>query len=111
MTFFFHYEPTSPMRVSATRRFFLGGLGALSSSSSTGMTGAVVSSPPAIGPDSGRVSLSGTTLFAGVKGRFDDIRGDKVGGREMVDNAGVVDGVSVDEEVSGTEWLCAMDWN
>jgi len=91
------------MRVSATRRFFLGGLGALSSSSSTGMAGAVVSSPPAAGPDSGRASLSGTTLFAGVKDRFDDIRGDKDGGRETVDSAGVVDGVSVDDDVSGTE--------
>src|SRR5216683_3737165 len=98
------HEPTSPMRVSATRRFFLGGFGALSGSSSSGMTGAV-SSAPATGPDSGRESLSGTTLFAGVKGRFDDIRGDKDGGSEMVDRAGVVDGVSVDDDVSGTEWL------
>lgn len=75
----------------------------MSSSSSMGMAGVVVSSPPAIGLDSGKVSLSGTTLFAGVKGRFDEIRGDKDGGREMVDSAGVVDGVSVDDDVSGTE--------
>jgi hypothetical protein len=91
------------MRVSATRRFFLGGLGALSSSSSTGMADVVVSSPPATEPDSGRVSQSGTTLFAGVKDRLDEIRGDKDGGRETVDSAGVVDGVSVDDDVSGTE--------
>jgi hypothetical protein len=56
-----------------------------------------------VGPDSGRASLSGTTLFAGVNARFDDIRGDKEGGREMVDSAGVVDGVSVVDDVSGTE--------
>jgi hypothetical protein len=31
------------------------------------------------------------------------MRGDKDGGREIVDSAGVVDGVSVDEDVSGTE--------
>lgn len=55
------------------------------------------------GPNSGRASLSGKTHFAGVKGRFDDIRGDKDGGRETVDNAGVVDGVRVDDDVSGTE--------
>lgn len=64
-----------------------------------------------VGPDSGRASISGTTLFAGVKARFDVIRGDKDGGREMVDSAGVVDGVSVDDDVKGTEWLCAIDWN
>jgi hypothetical protein len=67
------------------------------------MAGAIGSSPPATGPDSGRASLSGTTLFAGVKDRLDDIRGDNDGGRETVDSAGVVDGVSVDDDVSGTE--------
>ena len=35
------HEPTSPTRVSATRRFFLGGFVTLSCSSSTGMTGDV----------------------------------------------------------------------
>ena len=102
MTF---HEPTSPMRVSATRRFFFGGSGAgtLSCSSlSTGVAG-VVSRALGMGPDSGRQSLSGTTLFAGVNCRFDDIRGDKDGGREMVDSAGVVDGVSVEDDVNGTE--------
>jgi hypothetical protein len=93
------------MRVSATRRLFFGGsgTGALSCSSlSTGVTG-VVSRALGIGPDSGRLSPSGTTLFVGVNGRFDDIRGDSDGGREMVDSAGVVDGVSVDDDVNGTE--------
>jgi hypothetical protein len=56
-----------------------------------------------MGPDSGRLSPSGTTLFAGVNCRFDDIRGDNDGGRETVDSAGVVDGVSVDDDVNGTE--------
>jgi hypothetical protein len=55
------------------------------------------------GPDSGRTSLSRATPFEGVNGRLDDIRGDKDGGREMVDSAGVVDGVSVDDDVNGTE--------
>lgn len=97
------HEPTSPTRVSGTRRFFFGGSGALSSSSlSTGVAG-VVSRALGGGPDSGRTSLSRTTLFAGVNGRFDDIRGDTDGGREMVDSAGVVDGVSVDDDVNGTE--------
>lgn len=100
MTF---HEPTSPMRVSGTRRLFFGGSGALSSSSlSTGVAG-VVSRALGTGPDSGRVSISRTIPFAGVNGRFDDIRGDKDGGREMVDSAGVVDGVSVDDDVNGTE--------
>jgi hypothetical protein len=89
--------------VSATRRFFFGGSGGLSCSSlSTGVAG-VVSRALVIGPDSGRLSLSGTTLFAGVNCRFDDIRGDKDGGREMVDSAGVVDGVNADDDVNGTE--------
>jgi hypothetical protein len=35
--------------------------------------------------------------------RDNDIRGDNDGGREMVDSAGVVDGVSVDDDVNGTE--------
>ena len=93
------------MRLSATRRFFFGGsgAGALSCSSlSTGVAG-VVSRALAVGPDSGRLSLSGATLLAGVNGRFDDIRGDNKGGREMVDSAGVVVGVSVDDDVNGTE--------
>jgi hypothetical protein len=95
------------MRVSATRRFFFGGsgsgAGALSCSSlSTGVAG-VVSRALGVGPDSGRLSPSGTALLAGVNGRFDDIRGDNDGGREMVDSAGVVDGVSVNEDVNGTE--------
>ena len=63
----------------------------------------VVSRALGTGPDSGRLSPSGTTLFAGVNCRFDDIRGDNDGGREIVDSAGVVDGVSVDEDVNGTE--------
>jgi len=41
--------------------------------------------------------------LAGVNGRFDDIRGDNNGGRDMVDSAGVVYGVSVDDDVNGTE--------
>lgn len=93
------------MRVSATRRFFFGGsgAGALSCSSfSTGVAG-VVSRALGGGPDSERLSLSGTTLFAGVNGRFDDIPGDNDGGRDMVDSAGVVDGVSADDDVNGTE--------
>lgn len=96
------HEPTSPMRVSGTRRFFFGGSGTLSSSSlSTGVAG-VDSRALGVGPDSGRTSLS-RTPFEGVNGRLDDIRGDKDGGREMVDSAGVVDGVSVDDDVNGTE--------
>jgi len=50
-----------------------------------------------------RESFSGTTVFAGVKARFDDIRGDRDGGRETVDSAGVVDGVSVEDDVRGTQ--------
>jgi len=94
------------MRVSTTRRFFFGGSGTLSCPSllSTGVAG-VVSPALARGPDSGmeRESFSGTTVFAGVKARFDDIRGDRDGGRETVDSAGVVDGVSVEDDVRGTQ--------
>jgi len=98
------HQPTSPMRVSATRRFFFGGCGgALSCSSLSTGAAVVVSLALATGPDSGSESLSGTALLAGVKGRFDNVRGDRDGGRETVDVAGVVDGVSVDDEVSGTE--------
>lgn len=110
------YEPTSPMRVSATRRFFFGGSGALSGSSLPLSTGGVAVVSPvlaALESDSGRTSLSGATLFAGVSCRFVCIRGETDGGREMVDSAGVVDGVNTEDEedVSGTAWLCAIDWN
>lgn len=74
------------------------------SSLSTG--GVVVASPVlALESDSGRTSLSATTLFAGVSDRFTGILGERDGGRDMVDSAGVVDGVSADEDVSGTAWL------
>lgn len=91
------------MRVRATRRFFFAGSGALSGSSLSTEVAGVVSLPLATGVGSGRTSLSNTTLLTGVRARFDDMRGDKDGGREIVDSAGVVDGVSVDEDVSGTE--------
>jgi len=91
------------MRVSATRRFFFGGSGALSCSSLSTEVAGVVSLPLATGVASGRTSLSDTTLLTGVRGRFDNVRGDKEGGRETVDSAGVVDGVSADEDVNGTK--------
>jgi hypothetical protein len=91
------------MRVRATRRFFFGGSGALSCSSlSTEVTG-VGSLALTAGVNSGRTSLSGTTLLTGVRGRFEVVRGDNDGGRETVDSAGVVDGVRADEDVNGTE--------
>jgi len=65
----------------------------------------VVASPVlALESDSrtGRTSLSGTILFAGVSDRLTGIRGERDGGRDIVDSAGVVDGVSTDEDVSGT---------
>ena len=96
------HEPTSPMRVRATRRFFFGGSGALSYSSLSKVVG-IASLALAAGVNSGRTSLSGTTLLTGVRSRFEDVRGDNDGGRETVDNAGVVDGVRADEDVNGTE--------
>jgi hypothetical protein len=88
------------MRVSATRRFFFGGPGALSCSS---LSTEVAGSTSATEVGSRGTSLSSTALLMGVRGRFEDMRGDKDGGRETVDNAGVVDGVSADEDVNGTE--------
>jgi hypothetical protein len=100
------HEPTSPIRVSATRRFFFGGSGGALSGSSLSTGGVAVASPVlALGSDSGRTSLSATTLFAGVSDRFTGIRGERDGGRDMVDSAGVVDGVCTDEDVRGTAWL------
>ena len=108
------HEPTSPMRVSATRRLFFGGSGDLSGSSllSTGRVAAASLGLAGLESDSRRTSISGTRFFAGVSGRFGCNRGERDGGREMVDSAGVVSGVSTeDEDVSGTAWLCAIDWN
>ena len=75
------------------------------SGSSLSTSGVAVASPVlALESDSGRMSLSNssTTLFTGVSDRFMGIRGERDGGREMVDIAGVVDGVSTEEDVSGT---------
>lgn len=98
------YEPTSPTLVNTTLLFFLGGSSASSLSPATLPNAATSSSVPEtlIGVAGG--SLLFSECVAEMAGEAD-------GGRETAETDGVVAGVREAEEVRGTEWCWAIDWN
>lgn len=98
------YEPTSPTLVNTTLLFFLGGSSTLSLSPATLPDAAASSSVPET-----LIGVAGGSLL--FNECVAEIAGEADGGRETAETDGVVAGVREAEEVRGTEWCWAIDWN